>query len=66
VLWFTGLSGASKSTLAHAGEIKNYPGIDAPYEALVKLELIVDTGSVPLEVCVAQVSGFLNARGILV
>lgn len=50
---------------ARAGEIKNYTGIDSPYEAPVRPELTVDTGGYPLEKCVAQVMDLLRERGIL-
>lgn len=50
---------------ARAGEIKNYTGIDSPYEEPLNPELIVDTGNDPLGVCVARVLGLLEERGIL-
>jgi len=50
---------------ARAGEIKNYTGIDSPYEAPTKAELVVETGSAPLEVCVEQVMSLLKMRGIV-
>jgi adenylylsulfate kinase len=51
---------------ARAGEIKNYTGIDSPYEAPIKPELVVETGSALLEECVEQVLGLLQARGVVV
>lgn len=50
---------------ARAGEIKNYTGIDSPYEKPDKPELVVDTGNLPLEECVEQVMQLLLARGVL-
>lgn len=50
---------------ARAGEIKNYTGISSPYEAPIKPELSVDTGSLPLNVCVGQVLALLEQRGII-
>jgi len=51
---------------AHAGEIKNYTGIDSPYEVPTQPELVVDTGSAPLADCVEQVLALLKSRGIMV
>ena len=50
---------------ARAGEIKNYTGIDSPYEVPNKPELIVETGSTPLSVCVDQVLELLQSRGVV-
>ena len=50
---------------ARAGEIKNYTGIDSPYEAPLRPELAVDTGAVPLDACVEQVLEVLRERGIV-
>jgi adenylylsulfate kinase len=50
---------------ARAGEIKNYTGIDSPYEAPLSPELVVDTGVLPLDVCVAQVLALLTERGAI-
>jgi adenylylsulfate kinase len=50
---------------ARAGEIKNYTGIDSPYEEPLNPELAVDTGSAPLEHCVAEVLGLLRTQGVL-
>ena len=48
---------------ARAGEIKNYTGIDSPYEAPVKPEMVVDTESRELAVCVNELKEYLSARG---
>ena len=50
---------------ARAGEIKNYTGIDSPYEAPEKPELAVDTGELSLEDSVAIVLRLLAERGII-
>lgn len=50
---------------ARAGEIKNYTGIDSPYEAPFNPELIIDTGNTSVDQCVEQVVFFLNAKGII-
>jgi len=50
---------------ARAGEIRDFTGISSPYEEPVNPELIVDTGSTPLEACVDQVVLCLRERGIL-
>jgi adenylylsulfate kinase len=50
---------------ARAGEIKNYTGIDSPYEAPDNPELIIDTESEPLEKSVAKVIDFLKSKEII-
>jgi len=50
---------------ARAGEIKNYTGIDSPYEAPDNPELIIDTESESLEVSVTKVIDFLKSKGII-
>lgn len=50
---------------ARAGEIRNYTGIDSPYETPIKPELVVETGRAPLAKCVEQVIALLKARGIV-
>lgn len=50
---------------ARAGEIKNYTGINSPYEAPEKPELVVDTGELSLEDSVASVLRLLKERGIV-
>jgi len=50
---------------ARAGEIKNYTGIDSPYEAPEKPELVVDTDELSLEESTAQVINLLQQRGII-
>ncbi|MES1944126.1 adenylylsulfate kinase [Salinisphaera sp. PC39] len=50
---------------ARAGEIKNFTGLDSPYETPVKPEIIVDTADVRLEESVAAIREALAKRGIL-
>ena len=50
---------------ARAGEIGDFTGISAPYEAPEHPELRIDTSSMPLEACVATVVDYLAARGLL-
>jgi adenylylsulfate kinase len=50
---------------ARAGEIPNFTGISAPYEAPEKAELVVDSGAQTVEESVAQILGFLQDKGYL-
>jgi len=50
---------------ARTGEIRDFTGISSPYEAPESPELVVDTGSQPLETCVDQVIDYLIAHGII-
>jgi len=50
---------------ARAGEIKNYTGIDSPYEAPGNPELVVNTDSESLEESVTKVIDFLKSKGII-
>lgn len=50
---------------ARAGEIKDFTGISSPYEEPDDPELVVDTGTLPLEECVAQVLALLKQRGVI-
>ena len=50
---------------ARAGEIPNFTGISAPYEAPEKPELDLDTGNQTVEESVAQLLGFLQDQGYL-
>lgn len=50
---------------ARAGEIGDFTGISAPYEAPERPELRIDTSAMPLEECVAAVVGYLESRGIV-
>ena len=50
---------------ARAGEIKDYTGIDSPYEAPDNPELIVDTENESLEGSVTKVIDFLKSKEII-
>jgi len=50
---------------ARAGKIKNYTGIDSPYEAPDNPELVIDTESESLEESVAKVIDFLKSKEII-
>ena len=50
--------------LARAGEIKNYTGIDSPYEAPRNPELIIDTDKESLEDSVSKIYCFLESLKI--
>ena len=50
---------------ARAGEIKNYTGIDSPYEAPENPELVIDTASESLEESVVKVVNFLKFKEII-
>ena len=50
---------------ARAGEIKNYTGIDSPYEAPENPELVIDTERDSLEESVTKVIDFLKFKEII-
>ena len=50
---------------ARAGEIKNYTGIDSPYEAPDNPELIIDTDKETLDESVSKIYSFLERKGII-
>ena len=50
---------------ARAGEIKEFTGIDAPYEEPLNAELVIDTSLVDLEQSVEKVVSFLQTNGII-
>ena len=50
---------------ARAGEIKNYTGIDSPYEIPENPELIIDTDKQNLEDSVSTILKFLEINGII-
>src|SRR5436190_2150079 len=76
VLWFTGLPGSGKSTLAmgerrdpkghyrraRAGEIKDFTGVDAPYETPETPAIVVDTEAQDVDACVDQLVAFVVQR----
>jgi len=51
--------------LARAGEIKNYTGIDSPYEAPENPELIIDTDKETLDESVSKIYNFLERKAII-
>lgn len=50
---------------ARSGEIKDFTGIDSPYEAPTEPEIIIDTGENDLETSVAELEDALRERGII-
>lgn len=50
---------------ARAGEIKNFTGIDDPYEAPNTPEMSIDTGAKSLEECAAEVMNYLENHGYI-
>ena len=50
---------------ARAGQLKEFTGIDAPYEPPEKPELVVHTGVAGIEQCVANVIRHLEEKGVL-
>lgn len=49
---------------ARAGEIRDFTGISAPYEAPLEPDLVVHTHRVPIEECADQVVRRLQERGV--
>ena len=50
---------------ARKGEIKGFTGIDDPYEAPEKADLVIDTEHEPLTDSANKVKDFLNERNLL-
>lgn len=50
---------------ARAGEIKDFTGISAPYEAPEAPEILLENDGVAPEACAAQVVAYLEAQGYL-
>ena len=50
---------------ARAGEIKEFTGISAPYEAPAKAELTIESHELSVEQSVAKILGYLEERGII-
>ena len=50
---------------ARAGLIKEFTGIDAPYEEPEKPELVVDTSECDIDECVAIIVDYLEIQGII-
>ena len=51
---------------AQAGEIKDYTGVSAPYEAPDNAELVLDTAAHDAAECARQVISLLRSAGILI
>ncbi|OEJ66858.1 adenylyl-sulfate kinase [Magnetovibrio blakemorei] len=47
---------------ARAGEIKDFTGIDAPYERPEQAELVLDTGRLSVEACTEQLVQLIDSR----
>ena len=47
---------------ARAGEIKNFTGIDSPFESPSTPDLVVDTASNSFEVCMGQLIDVIEPR----
>ena len=50
---------------ARSGEIKNYTGIDSPYEAPENPELMIDTDKETLDESVSKIYSFLEKKAII-
>ncbi|ABR49624.1 Adenylyl-sulfate kinase [Alkaliphilus metalliredigens QYMF] len=50
---------------ARAGEIKNFTGIDSPYEKPVSPEIIVQTDIKSVDECANQILQYLNTNGFI-
>ena len=50
---------------ARAGEILEFTGVSAPYEAPQRAEIVVDTEHLSVEECVTQIIDHLKSRGLL-
>ncbi len=50
---------------ARAGEIKNYTGIDSPYEKPENPELVIDTDQQSLEESMSNILDFLKSNGVI-
>jgi adenylylsulfate kinase len=50
---------------ARAGEIPEFTGVSAPYEAPAKPELVLDTGSLGVDESVARIIEYLEEKGYL-
>ena len=51
---------------ARAGVIRNFTGIDSPYEAPESAEVIVDTDRMSVDECVEELLAYLKQRGVLI
>jgi len=51
---------------ARAGVIRNFTGIDSPYEPPEAPEIVVDTARLSVDECVEELLAYLKRRGILI
>jgi len=51
---------------ARSGQLKNFTGIDDPYEAPTTAEIVIDTSAVPVRDAVQQILTYLRDQGFLV
>jgi adenylyl-sulfate kinase len=51
---------------ARAGQIKNFTGIDSPYEPPEKSELTLHSDHTSVEMCIDEIVNYLQQRGMLV
>lgn len=51
---------------ARSGQLKNFTGIDDPYEAPTTAEIVIDTSAVPVKDAVQQILTYLRDQGFLV
>lgn len=47
---------------ARSGDIKNFTGIDSPYEEPISAEIVLDTDENDIDKCVKQIINYLEAR----
>lgn len=52
--------------MAREGKIKNYTGISSPYDPPTHPDLVLNTGTAPLNDCVRAVIDLLKDRGIII
>lgn len=50
---------------ARTGEVRDFTGVSAPYEAPEHAELVIETGKLPLDECVNQVVRYLQDHGVI-
>src|SRR5919109_282246 len=50
---------------ARAGQLKGFTGIDDPYEAPEKAEIVIDTESIPADAAATRIMAYLESGGYL-
>ena len=50
---------------ADAGELGNFPGVSAPYEAPLQADLVLPTDELPVSRCVDAIIELLDTKGVL-